>query len=330
MRFYNGDRDWSEKERVERIAKIHRFSGYAMLLIGTVTASTGILHYFDDILMGDRRNVLSMVNLIVFVVLVASFEAIYRCRNKYAKGHIRTSAMLESFTCEQIDAAVKTGRKLVIFDNLVLDLNGYERNHPGGKFNLIHNLGRDISKFFFGGYNLVNVKGKHPKHHSQAALDIVKTMIVGVIEGQKEVADHLFKIVKRRAVTDNTCTFTFKKIDGERVTNLRRWYNDPRMIGRHFLVYGDQNRRVKRQYTICSAMGSEIRQALLALAESVVRGGVPKFDEKLLEGPSQDQIDLTLKTYGVKRGLATRIHSAAGSHPHSSKKAISPLTSGEE
>jgi len=66
-----------------------------------------------------------------------------------------------------------------------LDLKGYERNHPGGKFNLIHNLGRDISKFFFGGYNLVNVKKGHkrPHHHTQPALDIVKTMIVGVIEG---------------------------------------------------------------------------------------------------------------------------------------------------
>ena len=40
----------------------------------------------------------------------------------------------------------------MIFDNLVLDLNGYENIHPGGRFNLQHNIGRDISKFFYGGY----------------------------------------------------------------------------------------------------------------------------------------------------------------------------------
>ena len=85
----------------------------------------------------------------------------------------------------------------MIFDNLVLDLKGYHRNHPGGKFNLIHNLGRDISKFFFGGYNLVNVQGKRPHHHSQAALDIVKTMIVGEIDGQHNVADHKFNITRK-------------------------------------------------------------------------------------------------------------------------------------
>jgi len=46
---------------------------------------------------------------------------------------------------------------------------------------LTHNYGRDISKFFFGGYNLVQVQGKKPKHHSQAALDIVRSLVVGVI-----------------------------------------------------------------------------------------------------------------------------------------------------
>ena len=55
---------------------------------------------------------------------------------------------------------------------------------------MVHNFGRDISKFFYGGYNLVNVKGKRPHHHSQPALDIVKSMIVGVLKGQEQVADH--------------------------------------------------------------------------------------------------------------------------------------------
>ena len=77
---------------------------------------------------------------------------------------------------------VDSGRPLVIFDNLVLDLNGFERIHPGGKFNLTHNLGRDISKFFFGGYSLVNIPKRTPHHHSQAALDIVKTLVVGVLK----------------------------------------------------------------------------------------------------------------------------------------------------
>ncbi len=55
--------------------------------------------------------------------------------------------------------------------------------HPGGKFNLTHNLGRDVSKFFFGGYSLVNSFNVKPHTHSQPALDIVKSLVVGVLAG---------------------------------------------------------------------------------------------------------------------------------------------------
>ena len=50
MRVYNGDKPWSEKERVERVAKIHRWFGYIMLLVGNVTCMTGVGHYFEDVL----------------------------------------------------------------------------------------------------------------------------------------------------------------------------------------------------------------------------------------------------------------------------------------
>jgi len=46
MKHYHGDKDWSEKERVERIAKIHRIAGYFMLFIGNYTIMSGLLTYF--------------------------------------------------------------------------------------------------------------------------------------------------------------------------------------------------------------------------------------------------------------------------------------------
>ena len=59
------------------------------------------------------------------------------------------------FTNEQVDKGVAAGIPLLIFDNLVLNLNGYDKFHPGGKFVLKQNFGRDISKFFNGGYSLI-------------------------------------------------------------------------------------------------------------------------------------------------------------------------------
>ena len=59
------------------------------------------------------------------------------------------------YTIEQIEKGVADGIPLLIFDNVVLNLNGYEKMHPGGKFVLKQNFGRDVSKFFNGGYSLI-------------------------------------------------------------------------------------------------------------------------------------------------------------------------------
>ena len=86
MRFYNGDKAWTKKERVEVVAKIHRYAGYFMLFLGNVTIMTGTGHYFNDKLNGDDRVVYAPLSLGTFIVLVIIFETIYRIRNNYSKG----------------------------------------------------------------------------------------------------------------------------------------------------------------------------------------------------------------------------------------------------
>jgi len=196
MRFYNGDKEWNKEERVQLVAKIHRYFGYLMLFIGNACIMTGVGHYYGDRLKNDERRVLGVFSFLVFCLLVVICEGIYRVRNKYSMGHIALPQAiknqlgdnkLKTFTPNQIDNAVKEGKTLVIFDNLVLDVNGFERIHPGGKFNITHNYGRDISKFFLGGYKLVNANKNKPHRHSQAALDIVNSLVIGVIKSQESV-----------------------------------------------------------------------------------------------------------------------------------------------
>lgn len=49
---------------------------------------------------------------------------------------------------------IKAGKKLVVLNDMVLDITKFIDYHPGGKFVLNINSGRDISKFFYGGYSL--------------------------------------------------------------------------------------------------------------------------------------------------------------------------------
>jgi hypothetical protein len=74
--------------------------------------------------------------------------------------------------------------------------------HPGGAFVLSHNVGRDISKFFYGGYaldgNSSNPKDANSRHtHSNVARKIVNDHIVAVLvstENRNEAHEGMFSI----------------------------------------------------------------------------------------------------------------------------------------
>jgi len=70
----------------------------------------------------------------------------------------------------------------VILDGYVLNVMSFLDDHPGGRFSLEHNIGRDVSKFFHGGYALENSSGMKPHTHSSDARQIVNKMIIGVVE----------------------------------------------------------------------------------------------------------------------------------------------------
>lgn len=76
----------------------------------------------------------------------------------------------------------------MIMDQYVIDAHDFGPFHPGGKFVITHNLGRDISKFFYGGYNMFPGAKIQVTHlHTKKALDTVNRMIVGYIKAQDSV-----------------------------------------------------------------------------------------------------------------------------------------------
>ena len=80
-------------------------------------------------------------------------------------------------------------------DEYVLDVSSWLGSHPGGTFSLKHNIGRDISKFFHGGYSLENVNAVPNVTHSLDARIIANDLIVGRLEGRSQT--------KHAAITKN-------------------------------------------------------------------------------------------------------------------------------
>jgi Cytochrome b5-like Heme/Steroid binding domain len=85
-------------------------------------------------------------------------------------------------TQQEFQSLVSKGRKLVILDDLVLDVESFLTRHPGGQWNISHNIGKDIGKFFYGGYSIdgneVGNVGKSGVKHSNFARKAVNKLII--------------------------------------------------------------------------------------------------------------------------------------------------------
>lgn len=78
----------------------------------------------------------------------------------------------------------------MILDDLVVNISGFIMHHPGGRFVLEHNIGNDISKFFYGGYVLEgNIGVKNPPHgylHSNYARQVVNKLAIAQLVREPE------------------------------------------------------------------------------------------------------------------------------------------------
>jgi cytochrome b involved in lipid metabolism len=89
---------------------------------------------------------------------------------------------------EEFEQRVMKGDNLMILDDLVLDVKGFEEFHPGGKWLIEHNIGRDISKFFYGGYKLDNKVDTKGWAHTNFARKMVNSMIIAKLTKNGEKA----------------------------------------------------------------------------------------------------------------------------------------------
>ena len=85
-------------------------------------------------------------------------------------------------TEEEFYRITRKGRRhLLLIDDLVVDATDYAPYHPGGKFIIERTRGTDISKFFYGGYNLEPQNNGQNYNHTNYARLAINEMIVGVL-----------------------------------------------------------------------------------------------------------------------------------------------------
>ncbi|RXW14156.1 hypothetical protein EST38_g11699 [Candolleomyces aberdarensis] len=99
---------------------------------------------------------------------------------------------LPILTWDEFQEASKT-RQLVLVSGFIHDVSSIVDEHPGGRYHLTNNIGKDASAAFFGGvYN-----------HSNAAHNLLSTLRVGILEGGLEVVtEHSIPPGQRLVITE--------------------------------------------------------------------------------------------------------------------------------
>jgi len=92
---------------------------------------------------------------------------------------------ITTMTEDEFYAITRKGKRhLLLLDDLVLDGTDYAPYHPGGRFIIERTRGTDISKFFYGGYNLEpQNNGTNYNHTNYARMACNGLIIAKLVRG---------------------------------------------------------------------------------------------------------------------------------------------------
>ena len=136
----------------------------------------------------------------------------------------------------------------MILKDMVLDITEYINNHPGGKFVLEKCIGRDISKYFDGGYSFES--NTKPIIHSNLAYKTCISVCIGTLIRKSE--ETVATIVERDVLYENAQTITW--LLRLEVEHMRAYYSDINIIGRYYMITPRSNPKLVRYYTICNCI----------------------------------------------------------------------------
>ena len=151
----------------------------------------------------QEKSPLGIIHFVLFFSLLFICEVIFIIVKRRETPY---KAVTTKMTLSQFNDLVKEGQQLVILDDMILDVSRFKTNHPGGKFVIEHNIGRDISKFFYGGYTLENGRTL-PHTHTNIARYVVNSLVIAKLEEETPV--HIGVVEDKHSINSNTSVFKF-------------------------------------------------------------------------------------------------------------------------
>jgi len=295
---------WRTKD-VLRVKMVHRYFGYFMLLLSEAAIVTGSLKYANY--QGDNVNIPGLVHVFVFFIIILLAEGIFQ---KYRRGETPfvEPTSEEVISTEEFDKRVHGGEQLVILDDLILDVSHFMTEHPGGRFLIENSIGRDVSKYFYGGYVMENGVGLTPHRHSNVARSIVNKIVVGRLNDRAQT----FSVRASASQVVNHFSKVFiMRVEGPDPNWRAPSSTDVTQFGRHYLLRSFSRSKVKRHYSVASCMRNDAYQQYLGLVKQYRENpdGPFQFDAAVLpEAQKEPEVVFLCKNYRIETGLSHRLH----------------------
>lgn len=295
-----------------RLRDVHKYLSWLFIFVAIYGTASGINSYNSNRMQWPHLWILSPVTFLVPLIIMEI------CHQVYMRKHIQFVAPLTVITEDEFYGITRRGhRHLMVLDDLVLDATDYAPYHPGGKFIIERCRGTDISKFFYGGYNLEPLTNGVNYNHTNYARVACNTLIIGKIVRNAQifrtVIDEEFDASEDRLIK----TFKFKAAPGTVLAdNVARTYPIAK-TGMHYLMqemtkkgqhignirhFTVSNIMAKDQYTdICNALESHVK-VQEGHQEKIIR-----MEQSLYSLANSDNFSLTVKAYWEARGLSARM-----------------------
>eukprot|EP00347_Sterkiella_histriomuscorum_P018766 403344262 len=313
------------------IQDVHKYLSYFTVFISQLAIIGGTLTYNQWDVEGT---LLAFIHCGFFYTVLITYELTFRfVHRKNTKFISHPNKM----TVQEFEDRIKKGEQLVLMNHLVLDISRYKFSHPAGAFVIDKNVGRDISKFFDGGYTLENKAGVKPCNHSFQARMIVNSLAIGqllVEEGYKQskilqenkdqanedvkIKDIILQIPKngekvcnvkiseRIRINQNTESFILRA--DSVMPKVQYYYEGTDMIGKHYKLTSKKLPGIVRYYTICNSIRPmAYKNYVRVLEEAVEEGNYLDFNEEIFNQDQQQEVILTVKNYGRKGGLSKHL-----------------------
>lgn len=163
----------------------------------------------------------------------------------------------------------------MVLDDNVLDATDYAPYHPGGKFIIERCRGTDISKFFYGGYNLEPLTNGVNYNHTNYARVACDTLVIGKIIRNVKICKVVIGAESDASEDKLIKTFKFVAAPGSNLSDQIARHYPISGTGRHYLLqemtktgrytgnirhYTVSNCMAEDQYTnLCNALDSHVK-----------------------------------------------------------------------